>query len=294
MLGKVYFSKERVRECLVRLVRSPKLTGDNPRDFWRQARFLNIQGGGNSQRDMLVAFSEVLEQELGFDIEACNRGDRTFIYLDDGIFTGNRVLQDLDRWISDGAPDQATVHVICIVMHRGGQYYANKNLKDAILASGKQIRLKWWCAVLLEDRKKYIDVSDVLRPTYLPEDERVLSYVRSFQHPVILRKPGHPGEAGLFSSDEGKILLEQAFLMAGLAIRELCSNLPETHRPLGYSRLETLGFGTMFISYRNCPNNTPLALWVNAPWYPLFPRITNSQAAEERLLEQWYGVNVPW
>ena len=49
-------------------------------------------------------------------------------------------------------------------------------------------------------------------------------------------------------------------------------------RPLGYHNLRTLGFGSMFITYRNCPNNCPLALWVEQDAYPsLFPRKANTK-----------------
>jgi hypothetical protein len=43
--------------------------------------------------------------------------------------------------------------------------------------------------------------------------------------------------------------------------------------------LETLGFGSLIVTFRNCPNNTPLALWAGDPWYPLFPRITNTDTS---------------
>lgn len=29
------------------------------------------------------------------------------------------------------------------------------------------------------------------------------------------------------------------------------------------------------VTFRNCPNNCPLAFWVGDPWYPLFPRLNN-------------------
>jgi hypothetical protein len=39
--------------------------------------------------------------------------------------------------------------------------------------------------------------------------------------------------------------------------------------------LETLGFGSTLVTFRNCPNNCPLAFWAGYPWYPLFQRKTN-------------------
>jgi hypothetical protein len=65
-------------------------------------------------------------------------------------------------------------------------------------------------------------------------------------------------------------------LVAGVRIRDMCPNLKENHHPLGYSVLKTLGFGALVVTYRNCPNNCPLAFWADWPWEPLFPRKTNA------------------
>ena len=106
-------------------------------------------------------------------------------------------------------------------------------------------------------------------------------YSRNYEH--VLRVAGNPGAAGLFSSDAAKILLEQEFLKAGVYIRNICPNLSAVQRPLGHMTLETLGFGSLIVTYRNCPNNAPLAFWVDTPWYPLFPRTTNTQTAMRRM-----------
>lgn len=44
-------------------------------------------------------------------------------------------------------------------------------------------------------------------------------------------------------------------------------------------KLVTLGFGSLIVTFSNCPNNAPLAFWVDSPWYPLFPRATNSDTS---------------
>jgi hypothetical protein len=64
-------------------------------------------------------------------------------------------------------------------------------------------------------------------------------------------------------------------LAKGCYIRTVAPRLPKYARPLGDMVLETLGFGSTFVTYRNCPNNTPLAFWAGDPWYPLFARKTN-------------------
>lgn len=289
VLKKIYFSKEDVAKFLRGVMRTQKLTGDKPEEFWRSVSFLDIQGGGSSQTDMLALFSEQLEDEHGFGIEDCGQGDEVFIYLDDGIFTGNRVRRDLEIWIRDHAPAQAKVHVICIAQHSGGQYYARGRIQDAIRAAGKTISITWWRAIELEDRRAYSTTADVLRPTAIPNDPAVQAYVAAMRYPPTLRAAGNPGTAHLFSSDAAKILLEQEFLKAGVHIRQICRNLGDTQRPLGHMTLETLGFGSLIVTYRNCPNNAPLAFWVDAPWYPLFPRTTNTQTAMRRMFADLTG-----
>jgi hypothetical protein len=52
--------------------------------------------------------------ECGPEQPAC------FIYLDDGLFTGNTILNDLAEWLKGPAPKEAYVHVIVMALHRGG------------------------------------------------------------------------------------------------------------------------------------------------------------------------------
>ena len=78
-----------------------------------------------------------------------------------------------------------------------------------------------------------------------------------------------------FSSEEGRDVLEQELLVAGAKIRDLCPQLNKYQRPLGNMILETLGFGSTIVTFRNCPNNAPLAFWAGNPWYPLFERKIN-------------------
>ena len=94
-------------------------------------------------------------------------------------------------------------------------------------------------------------------------------------YPPEKRAKGGTPKDSVFSGEEGRALLERVFLESGVRIRSICPHLKETARPLGFSLLKTLGFGATVITYRNCPNNCPLALWAGDPWYPLFRRKTN-------------------
>ena len=70
-------------------------------------------------------------------------------------------------------------------------------------------------------------------------------------------------------------------MLAGASIRESCASLSDKMKPLGFGDYG-IGFGSMIVTYRNCPNNAPLALWWGVDgakqsrrWVPLFPRKGN-------------------
>jgi len=275
VLKKTYLPKSYVENFLSELVVNEKLTGGDHCSYWKSVKLLNIQERGNSQGDMLKMFNDALYSKCGINLEDCSGSSEAFVYLDDGIYTGNNILNDLKSWILSEAPDEAVLSVVVIALHRGGKHYARTRLDRAKGSIGKTIRIDWWRCVELEDRRDYTNSSDVLRPTELPDDQPVREYADGMNYPPILRKPGNLGDNKFFSSEESRRVLEQEFLKAGVRIRSMCPYLNVYQRPLGNSVLETLGFGSLLVTFRNCPNNAPLALWAGNPWYPLFPRKTN-------------------
>lgn len=281
VLKQTYFSRRRTVNFLTGLFQTEKLVGDNPCTFWKGVKFLDIQGGGASQKEMLVLFGKILMKKCGFSVDDCGANPTTFVYLDDAIFSGGRVSHDLVDWISNDAPDSTSLHVIVIATHKSSYYNKNKVI-ELIKSSGKTIDINWWHAIDLEDRKKYTDSSDVLRPSSIPTDHDVQVYVDAMRYPPHFRTAGQVGALGIFSSDEGRQILEQEFLKAGVHIRKICPNLNHYQRPLGNMVLDTLGFGSLIVTFRNCPNNAPLALWAGDPWYPLFPRTTNGDTSLQK------------
>jgi hypothetical protein len=138
--------------------------------------------------------------------------------------------------------------------------------------------VRWWRIHEIEDRKAYTNRSDVLRPVKIPDHQLSQAYAKMLTDkgfPPKFRAPGNVGNAKFFSSEEGRDLLEQRFLMKGTEIRKQSPYLNEYQRPLGNMVLNTLGFGSMIVTFRNCANNCPLTLWAGDPWNPLCPRRTN-------------------
>ncbi len=275
----IYCSRQSVQGFLTRLVTNTDFTGADPAAFWQGVGFLRIQGAGASQREMLDMFDGLLRDEFGFDTSDCESSAGTYVYLDDGLFSGNRIRWDVGNWLETDAPDSLTLHVILVATHEYGEFYTKKQLLAKAKELGKKLDLQIWRGITLEDRKYYVNRSDVLRPTEFPDDEDVRAYVQALEDagfPPVLRTGRSVGDRKLFSSPSGRHLLEQEFLKAGVRIRGMCTHLPEVMRPLGFHGLQTPGFGTLFVTFRNCPNNCPLVFWCGDPWYPLFRRKTNT------------------
>lgn len=157
-------------------------------------------------------------------------------------------------------------------------------MKGAAKDFGKDFKFEVWAAVRLENRKYHKNTSEILWPRAIPEDAAVARYLAKphrfpFEPRTFDGKLGHP----VFSSDAGRALLETEMLKAGAKIIEFSKNPSEIVRPLGFGAFG-VGFGATLVTYRNCPNNCPLAWWWGDPsysaghpfskWYPLLQRKT--------------------
>lgn len=287
LLAKTYISRRRMKSFLIDLATSEDFCGGDPTAFWTSANMLNIQQGGNSQLDLLTMFGEVLRQEFGLVLSECGREGGPFVYLDDGIFSGGRLFQDLKAWI-ERAPIECNVRIVVVVVHTGGQYWVHEQIGRLAEKTGRKIALSWWADYQIENRAACRSSSDVLWPTAIPPGPLAEAYVHYVTEgetkKLLLRTGTSVGRNGLFSSHEARVLLEQQFLAQGLYIRNKSPNLPDVARPLGQTLFRSLGFGSTFVTFRNCPNNCPLVFWGEGGWFPLFPRTTNKQALLKRRL----------
>ena len=289
VLEKTYINKQEVDGFLANLVKNPKLAGNNFCAFWQNTEFLDIQQGGRSQHEMLAMFSNILQQECSFPIQRGLKNPHAYIYLDDGLFSGSRIQRDIEQWIRNDAPTTANLHIILAVQHTSGGFFTEKNLKKIIAETNKNVALNFWNCISIENKKYNKDTSEILWPHELPEDILLENYVNTiqrfpFEPRSVLNNKSY--QHCIFSSEAGRQLLEREFLLAGVKIRSFCQNPKPIMRPLGYSSFG-LGFGSTVVTFRNYPNNAPLALWWGdatlpsthplSKWYPLFPRKTYSQ-----------------
>ena len=283
ILRQTYCSKNELLRWMLGLVSTSELVLPFPSAFWSHVTILRLQSGGSSQQEMSELLNQTVTSTFNLLTGAAADPSGPFMYLDDFIFSGNTIITDLSGWITCEAPPVFHLHIVVVGSHAGGEHYVRTKLESTAHAAQKTMTLKFWRSLIFEDRKSCIASSEVFRPTRANGDPNVDAYVADLQarnYPPVLRPPGAMPSSGIFSSAATRDVLEWELLRAGTMLRAGCSAPKQVMRPLGYSKLATLGFGATAISFRNCPNNAPLALWwgdasaTSGPlrWYPLFPR----------------------
>ena len=200
-----FITKNKVEEFLQHLVTSEKIAGNNPAAYWQSAHFLKIQQNGQSQKEMLKLFAKCLYNEYGLELDNCGSPGGDYIYLDDVLFSGKRIGDDLKKWIVDYAPQSAKVHVIVAAIHTLGEYFTERNLKEVIKKSGKEISIKYWRASMIENRKTYRNSSEVLWPTAIPNVAEVQAYMALLPNSSFVARQAGGAVVAPFSSEQGRV-----------------------------------------------------------------------------------------
>jgi hypothetical protein len=296
VLRRTYFPRSRVQRLLEALADASLSSQEPPARFWNRTALMDLYLPGHSQSALLTILRDLLHSRYGRDAGADRSAAGRFLYLDDFLMSGSRVIEDLGTWVGqEQAPSKATVHLVFLAVHTHGLARAEARILTLARQVGKELDLRWWHAERIEDHPARPDVADVLRPAAVPDDPRAEAYGQGLvdgPSPQRLRIPGSLPATSVFRSEAGRSTLEQHLVMAGLWIRDQFEDPEHYMRPLGFQGLPSFGFGTLVASYRNCPNHCPLAIWFGDPsgrlaypwdrWYPLLPRRLNQQLEEAR------------
>ena len=295
ILQSYYISRNIAQNFITRVLTSEKLFGVNPAVTLRNVKFLQIQTKGSSQNDLLDLCEQVLQSVYGFGLKDCGSSPVTYIYLDDCLYTGNRVWRDIETWISN-AIRGTILHLIFFASHTAGLEYSRKLIEAK--AQGQGVTVKFWQLHKLHNprwKPSQFDCfwaretsGDPLIDKYVQEvNDRCQNLNKTF--PPLFRPSDMPTHDSIFSSPAARGIIEYAFLKAGAYIVSLSKNPNTSMRPLGYDYKQSLGFGAILVTYRNIANNCPLALWWGDPdkpypidaWYPLFFRTVNTPSRLE-------------
>ena len=236
-----------------------------PLPVLQSSYILNVQRGGESQSEIIELFDEVIKNKHGINTEYGKYENGDLMYFDDAVFSGNSIIRDLLQKIRE-APQKSNLIIIVFASHTSAEFRIKRTFANVNV---------YLC------RKRLFE-NRIVWPTQTGEDVPT-----DVLRPCEIRQRSQSKRASsLYSSVAGRELLEKEFFHAGKEIRKRAENPNHFMKPLGYSNLEP-GFGSLFVTYRNCPNNCPLALWYGDPRrpathplhrYPLFPRKTYNQS----------------
>jgi hypothetical protein len=282
ILKRTYITKGAFESFISNLITSTKFSTKNPSDFWSNVSLCDIQVNGNSQKELISLVKKNVCEQFGFEPKVNTASDH-FIYLDDFLFSGNRIISDLRQWIVNDAPIKCHVSVVLMGWYQSGIWYVQNTLKGLAKENNKDITFKFWSfeEYRLENRLKYRNDSHVFWPEELvmdlPEAEQ---YIKSQNREPVFREATNK-KNDVFSKKR-RTQYELAMVKAGLQILGYCQEPNKVVKPLGYNRFDGFGFGSTIFSFRNCPNNNPLAFWWGDPtystahpfgkWYPLMQR----------------------
>lgn len=289
---KMYFSRAKVIQCIRGFLRDAIIAGQSPAPTLLKTRFLQTQKSPSSQASLLRLVNEVLQEDYGVLLTSCGtRSIDRYVYLDDGIYTGNRLRCDMElgndtpAWIKRNAPIGVRLFIYTLARHTRGYEYAKENIQ--IAARAKRLNVSFHCSLDIDDSYESTSSAECLWPERWTGEREVDAYVGSVMATcsahgwdinVLFRPSNVPDSESLFSSPANRRIVERAFLKSGCKLRRLYNSPKPEIRPLGYEKLESLGFGSLFATYQNVANNCPIVMWWDlGDWYPLFPRRTNNQ-----------------
>lgn len=288
LLKKYYFSRSHVKSFLKKRIFSKR--SDDIISI-SKIQFLDIQKKGYSQKDLLTLADEIATSQYCINLNRSIPKPIEYIYLDDCLFSGNTVRYDLQDWLENNTISHAKVRFIFLAHYTSGRRYVKKILDP--IARERKIEftidsdLKF--ANLSWETKKY----ECLWPKRITNNQLVNQFVNLVENnckdkshdPRLFRPDLTPQKETLCSSPQSRNIIEAAFLKKGAYLLSLPEEPQPSMRPMGYEVLQSLGFGSIFITYRNISNNCPLVLWWGDPtqpsdhpfskWYPLFPRKVN-------------------
>ena len=201
--------------------------------IWSNAEIMNDGDPGKSQ-DVIV--SSMLPDELQ-ELET-HPNPKYYVYYDDAIYTGNTILKHIRAKVDsidlDNRSSDNPIHFIVYV-------------------AAMHIETSWG--------REYEPFGIFLLRQFLKERGIGLDVL------PMMRVDRSECYGGLMGTDIDTPFFEYFPETEG---NYGPFGLISTH---GLAKKATYGFGSPIVTYRNCPNGSPVGLWKSPGWNPLFPRV---------------------
>ena len=277
VLSYTYIPEQRLQDFVRQRIESlPRTNGLLPREYWDRVGVLRLGGTDDSQGALVAILSNELHRRWKITprINPCSAIE--WLYFDDVLFTGNQSIQRLSGWMESSGAEDSRVRMVLYAAHSSGRRWVEQgSTKFRNLRNAKKIELRLNVNVVIHNWQEA--GCQVLWP-HRPSGRGFHWPTQYGGRPVVWR-PADSGATWPFRTDQGRRLMEDVFTECGVHIVDLVKSPDPNIRPLGYTRLASLGFGSMLVSHRGCANTCPVVLWWGGTesyplnqWYPLFPR----------------------
>jgi hypothetical protein len=279
-----YFEKEWFERCLRKFIKDKDYWGDDIKTSLQKTKFVRYWKG-NGQKALFGILSPLLIANHQLHSYECGSGAiERYVYLDDTLFTGGTALEGVTEWLVT-APSGASLDLFFFFSFQSGEALLKQQLKNLFAPKNIQFRIFHW--------KYYEDLMPAgkkIHRLYPTQDictavnEDYLNQIvdATADRTIMFRLGTQPDTETLFTSAEGRQVVEKAFLQRGADLLSHCNTVGAGMKPLGYGNDGTLGFGAMVFTYRNTPNNAPMVMWWGDPkqaashpfsrWNPLLVR----------------------
>lgn len=253
-------------------------------DLCNNIVFISMQKIGQSQKILVDMLEKCLAKKYDVSLQKkATDGQRIFVYLDDGLYTGSRARKDIAELLNDDLRPGDSLDVFYMIASCRDTNYSEHVLQGVAFRR----EISFWIRAY-----NYIENDrSVLRPSKVLKQEEEAYVYEDFLNTIYAtqdcyRDGGWEGDPGIFSSAEARYIVEREFLRKGIDIYYSMSD-PKGTYPLGYGLWPSFGYGAFCASDLNIPNTCPLVLWWGNLeehgdaldiWYPLLPRRTNPKA----------------
>ncbi|WP_284942362.1 hypothetical protein [Enterobacter sp. MEB024] len=273
-----YLSEDLYKALLKAMARNEKNT-----KFFRYAGFLDIQKKGNSQKELLHSLYEMVNVKFSIVTNSSTEDEvnnfKRFVYIDDTSFSGEKVIKSITDFVMSFDLRNIKINVYLFSSHTLSDYNIKRRLDEVFNGRNILIYVQNGGLRKVENRKSQSAKSGVFWPKIesvdVPEVFDELDVYKG-----IYRKGYFTTDS--FRNQASRDRFESILTKVGFDILQNRKTPSEVLKPLGFSTFDGLGFGGTTFTYRNCPNNVPLAFWWGAYeptghaaldcWYPLMRR----------------------
>lgn len=246
---------------------------------------LDCQKNGLSQKKLNSKF---IYKNGNYEI---NEDKRNIVYLDDFIFTGNRIENDIKNLFQCnelfGVTDKHTIYIATLGYFSYGKYKLEESLREIAREMNRNVLFSYCSCPKYRfvNHPNKLNEADVfcISSAILENNQDIKEFL---EDDLIgrqdLRTRDDNNSQIAFNGFPWRDDFERILIKHGIEIIQRCQQHSQCLKPLGYGSFPP-GFGATVFTYRNCPNNAPLVYWWGSleetdnpamQWYPLLPRQT--------------------